>query len=189
MDSGSEYTAEELCTQAASWDSCTHARRRRNLFLIRAAARSHRSRNSMPARVEKNHLLSALCSNDTNKSLPRETWTSFSCSPRGKLDRERERRRQPVIPAELESTVGREMKTGFPVHPGDGESKVYRSPKSKKQRIAPTNLYLLRRVQTHHFQREPPPPAPQTRTAGPSSRSHGPPPNSAPTQTQDPNLF
>lgn len=31
------------------------------------------------------------------------------------------------------------MKTGFPVHPSDGESKVYHSPKSKK-RIALTNL-------------------------------------------------
>lgn len=141
LDSDSEYTAEELCTQAASWDSCTHARSRRNLFLIRAVAQSHRSRNSMSACVEKPSSRCFLLKRHQQKSAMRETWTCFSSSLRGKLDRER--RRQPVIPAKLESTVRREMKTGFPVHLSDSESVVYHSPKSKTHR-SDKPLLLLR---------------------------------------------
>lgn len=140
LDSDSEYTAEELCTQAASWDSCTHARSRRNLFLIRAASQSH------VCLCGKTISLCFLLKRHQQKSAMRETWTCFSSSLRGKLDRER--RRQPVIPAKLESTVRHEMKTGFPVHLSDSESVVYHSPKSKTHRSDKPLLLLRAKLTT-----------------------------------------
>lgn len=154
-DLGRERASERVWTamgnpllKSSAWKlpAATAAQSRRNLLLIQAAAQSHKWRNSMLA-----FLLSM-------KTIPTRRHSANIC----RVGETWQRRRQPVIPAKLESTVWHEVRKDFSAQPtGTFHSRL----------ILPKSKTSAEWCQTHHFQWKCPHSAAQTTTPGPSSRT------------------